>query len=80
MKSVRLAPELEDKLRKAASALDVSQSEFIRDAVARRCDEVLSGSLADEIAPLIGSIRGGGGRASHSGAAFRALVAKRRKA
>jgi hypothetical protein len=46
MKSVRLDSALETELARAARALSMSQSEFIRDALARRCAEVLGGSLA----------------------------------
>jgi hypothetical protein len=79
MKSVRFEAELEEKLRRAAAALEISQSEFIRDAVARRCNEVLTTSLYDEIAPLVGVIHSSGGRANDTGAAFRALLAKKRR-
>ena len=79
MKSVRLDHDLEAKLERAARALVMSQSEFLRDALARRCEEVLGESLADRLAPLIGIVKSSGGRAARSGAAFRAAVARRRK-
>ena len=79
MKSVRLDPELETKLRRAARALDVSQSQFIREALARRCHEVLGDTLAQRLAPVIGSVKSRGGRASNSGRAFRKLLAKRHR-
>jgi hypothetical protein len=69
-KSARLDPELQDELERAAKALGVSQSELIRDAIARRCREVLGETLADRIAPVIGVVRGGGGRARNTGAAY----------
>jgi predicted transcriptional regulator len=41
MKSVRLDNDLEARLERAARAMAMSHSEYLRDAVARRCDEVL---------------------------------------
>jgi hypothetical protein len=80
MKSVRLDDNLETRLKRAARALAMSQSEFLRDALIRRCDEVLGNSLAQRLAPVIGIISSStGGRAAHSGAAFRASLAKRRR-
>jgi hypothetical protein len=79
MKSVRLNDNLEAKLERAARTLGVSQSEFLRDALTRRCAEVLGDSLQQRLAPVIGIVNSSGGRASHSGAAFRAALAKRRR-
>jgi hypothetical protein len=75
MKSVRLDPELEARLERAARASATSQSEFIRDAVARRCDEVLGGTLAERLAGAIGIVCSSGGRADRSGKAFREAIA-----
>jgi len=79
MKSVRLDPELEAKLERAARAVATSQSEFIRDALSRRCDEVLGGSLAEQLAPFIGVLNCPGGVADRTGAAFRELLIRRRR-
>jgi hypothetical protein len=79
MKSVRLDKDLESRLERAARALAMSQSDFLRDALARRCDEVLGSSLLERLAPVIGMVKSSGGRAAHSAAAFRASLAKRRK-
>lgn len=79
MKSVRLPAGLEARLERAARATAMSQSEFIRDAVSRRCDDVLAGSLAERLAPVIGIIHSSGGRAARTGAALRDLLAKRPK-
>jgi hypothetical protein len=79
MKSVRLDAELEAKLERAARALATSQSEFIREALIRRCDEVLGGSLAESLKPFIGAIKGTGGRASRTGDAFREALRRRRR-
>lgn len=76
MKSVRFDPELEAELERAARAEGVSYSEFIREAVARRCEEVLGESLLDRLEPVIATVRSSGGRASDTGAAFRRTLAK----
>ena len=77
MKSVRLDKRLQSRLERAARALATSQSVFIRDALERRCDEVLGGSLAERLAPVIGIIESNGHRAASTGAAFRKTLTKR---
>ena len=77
-KSVRLDRNLESHLERAARVLGVSQSELIREAVAKRCDEVLGASLAEKLAPVVGSIRTTGGRARQTGKAFRRLLATKK--
>ena len=79
MKSVRLDHELEEKLERAARAVAMTQSEFLRDALVRRCAEVLGSSLDERLAPVVGILNSSGGRADRSGAAFRAALGKRRK-
>lgn len=76
-KSVRFDPALEASLEQAARALGVSQSELIRDAVAKRCEEVLQPSLTERLGPVIGRIKTSGGRARDTGKAFRKLLAKK---
>lgn len=78
MKSIRLDRDLQAKLERAARSLALSQSEFIRQALARRCDEVLGGSLAQRLAGVVGIVQSCGGRAGRSGAAFREILARRR--
>jgi hypothetical protein len=79
MKSVRLDHRLDAKLRRAARALAMSQSEFLRDALARRCDEVLGGSLQERLAPVVGIVKSSGGRAINSGKAFRKVLSRKRR-
>jgi hypothetical protein len=79
VKSVRFDAILEGRLERAARAAAVSQSDFIRDAVARRCQEVLGDSLAERLAPVVGIIEGGGGRATRTGSAFRRILSRRRR-
>lgn len=76
-KSVRFDPSLESALERTCRALGVSQSEFIREAVAKRCEEVSGPSLAERLAPIIGRIQTSGGRARHTGAAFRRALARK---
>jgi hypothetical protein len=54
VKSVRLSAVLEDKLRRAAGAAHLSESDFIREAISERCDRVLGTSLYEQIKPFIG--------------------------
>jgi hypothetical protein len=79
MKSVRLDHNLQAKLERAARALAMTQSEFLRDALARRCDEVLGDSLEQRLAPVVGIVNSSGGRAAHSGVAFQAAMARRHR-
>ena len=76
-KSVRFDPALGASLERAARALGISQSELIREAVARRCEEVLHPSLTERLRPVIGRVKTSGGRARDTGKAFRTLLAKK---
>jgi predicted transcriptional regulator len=79
VKSVRLDSDLEARLERAARATGMSQSEFLRHALANRCDEVLGRSLAEALAPVIGIVSSSGGRAANTGAAFRKLLKRKRR-
>ena len=79
MKSVRLEAELQTRLERAARAASATQSEFIRDALARRCDEVLGESLAERLAPVVGTVHSAGGRAADTGKAFRKLLDRKKR-
>jgi hypothetical protein len=74
VKSARLDAEREARLQPAARVVATSQSAFIRDALARRCDEVLGASLAERLSSVIGIVNSAGGRATRSGAAFRTAL------
>lgn len=74
MKSLRIEPELAERLERAAAAAGETLSEFIRKASAHRADVVLSAEPVVEWSDVIGVIHGGGGKARRSGAAFRELV------
>ena len=76
MKSVRLDPELESRLKQAARLRGESLSEFIRRAAAERADATLTATTSD-FADVLGVVRGGGARAQRTGPAFADLLAER---
>lgn len=80
MRSLRLEPELDERVRRAAAAEGSSVSEFMRRAAAERADRTLSHRNSDRVADLVGAIHGGGGNARDTGTAFRDLLADRRRA
>lgn len=69
--TVRLDRRLRERLRRTALATAQTESELIREALARRCDEVLAGRRDDPLADLIGAVRGdGSGYSRRTSAAF----------
>lgn len=78
MKSLRIDPETEEKLRSAAQAEGVSESEFIRNAIRREADAVLGERLDARLGDVLGTIRSKGGRARDSHGAFKRLIKKER--
>jgi len=86
VRSLRLDPDLDEKIRRAAAISGESVSEFIRTAAEDRANETLaaqpSGSFADvaDVADVAGVVHGGGGRARRSGDAFAAGLARDRVA
>ncbi|MGH3327665.1 MAG: DUF1778 domain-containing protein [Streptomycetales bacterium] len=77
MKSLRLDPELEGRLERAAAIRGESLSEFIRRAAAERADATLSVNDPADFADILGAVHGGGGRARRTGRAFAELLAER---
>lgn len=75
MRSLRLDPELDDKVRRAAALEGESVSEFLRRAAVARADETLAAHPSERFADVVGAIHGGGGRARHSGGAFAKVLA-----
>ena len=73
MRSVRLGQELEAQLEEAAQITGEPVSEIIRDAVRRRCDEVLGGRLDRRLADVIGVVSAGG-NSRKTGQAFAELL------
>jgi predicted transcriptional regulator len=76
MRSLRLDPDLDEKVQRAAAIKGESVSEFIRQAAETRADETLKGQSSDAFADVAGVVHGGGGRARHSGEAFSDLLAR----
>jgi len=73
MRSLRIDPELEDRLQRAAAIRGESLSEFIRRAAAERADATLDGEATD-LDDILGVVHGGGGRARRTGSAFTEIL------
>jgi Arc/MetJ-type ribon-helix-helix transcriptional regulator len=74
MRSVRLDPELEARLERAASLLGESRSDFIRHAVTERIEATLAASPAQRVAHLLGAVDLGGQAADRVDEAVGTLV------
>lgn len=78
MRSLRLDPDLDEKVRRAAAAKGETVSEFLRQAAAERAAETLAGRSSKQFADVAGIVHGGGGRARRTGHAFTESVATKR--
>jgi Protein of unknown function (DUF1778) len=78
MRSLRLDPELDEKVQRAAAVKGESVSEFIRHAAEKSADETLMVSSSNRFADVTGMVHGGGGRARRSGEAFKESLVQRR--
>lgn len=76
VRSVRLNPELDDLVKRAAAQEGSSVSEFLRLAAAERARRTLG--KRDQLEGVIGAVQTGGGAARRSGAAFGELLRSRR--
>jgi hypothetical protein len=81
VKSVRLSPAQQERLRAAAQRRGISESQLIRGAIDRACAEVLDqdAMLIDLVGDLVGVGHGGGGQAERTGDAFGEQLADERK-
>lgn len=79
VKSLRIDPELEQRLQQAAAAAGETLSQFIRRAAAARADAVLAEGADSDWSDVIGVVHGGGGRARRTGDAFSDLLAAPRR-
>ena len=79
LKSVRLGRSLRSQLRQAATVSGRSESELIREAVARHTDAILKGRLDRRLADVIGIARGPGGQAERTGEAFTELLVRQQR-
>lgn len=77
MKSVRIDPRLDGRIRRAATARGETVSEFIRQAAAERADATLADDGTDDFGDVLGVIHGGGGRARRTGEAFTQALRRR---
>jgi hypothetical protein len=64
--SVRLDPDLDARLERAAALRGESKSDFIRAAIGERIDATLETSLVDRLAHVIGQLDLGGGQADRA--------------
>jgi hypothetical protein len=77
MRSVRLDPELDELVKRAAAQEGSSVSEFLRLAAAERAHRTLD--ARDRLDDVIGAVHTNGGMARRSGTAFGELLASRRR-
>ena len=77
MRSIRLDPELDELVRRAAAHEGVTVSEFLRRGAAERAHRSLPPE--DQLAGVIGAVRTSGGVARRSGAAFGELLEDRKR-
>jgi hypothetical protein len=75
MRSVRLDPELDEIVRRAAAQEGASVSEFLRRAAAERAERTLG--QRDGLADVLGAVRSAGGAAARTGDAFGDLLQSR---
>ena len=80
MRSLRLDPELDEKVQRAAAVSGQSVSEFIRHAAEDRANQTLAAHPGGSFADVAGVVHGCGGRARRSGEAFAAGIARDRAA
>lgn len=80
MRSLRLDPELDEKLVRAAAIRGQSVSQFVREAAEERANETLAAQSGSSFADVAGVVHGGGGRARRSGEAFAAGLGRDRAA
>jgi uncharacterized protein DUF1778 len=74
VRSLRLEPDLDERVRRAAEVEGVSVSEFLRRGAAERAERTLALRNSDRLADLIGVVNGGAGVAEDTGKAFADLL------
>jgi hypothetical protein len=77
MRSVRLDPELDELVKRAAAQEGSSVSEFLRLAAAERAHHTLK--TRDQLEDVIGAVHTTGGVARRSGAAFTEMLSSTRR-
>jgi len=76
VRSVRLDPDLDDLVRRAAAQEGSSVSEFLRLAAVERAQHVVD--RRDQLTDVIGAVRSAGGTAARTGSAFADLLEDRK--
>jgi predicted transcriptional regulator len=76
MTTVRLDADLQARLKEAARAAGVSESEFIRAAIEERSEATLAHGLEGRLTGLIGAIKSKGGRATKAHWRYRQLITR----
>jgi uncharacterized protein (DUF1778 family) len=80
VRSLRLDPGLDERVRRAAALEDTSVSEFLRQAAAERAERTLSDDNGKRLSYAIGAVRSDLGLARKAGEAFADLAeAKHRR-
>jgi len=79
MRSVRLDPELDELVQRAAAQEGASVSEFLGRAAAERARRTLAQRPTDQLTDVIGAVRSRGGQARRTGEAFTDLLSSRRR-
>ena len=75
MRSLRLEPDLDERVRRAAEVEGISVSEFLRRGAAERAERTLALRNSDRLADVIGIVRGDGESvAEDTGRAFTDLL------
>ena len=70
MRSLRLDPDLDQLVRRAAEREGASVSEFLRRAASERATRTLAERPSDRLADVLGAVRSAGGVARRTGDAF----------
>lgn len=77
MRSLRLDPDLDERVRRAAALEESSVSEFLRQAAAERAERTLASDPSERLAYAIGAVKTDLGQARDTGAAFADLLESR---
>lgn len=79
MRSLRLKPELDERVRQAAEREGSSISEFLRRAAAERADQTLGENLAERLSYAIGIVNTDLAQARDTGGAFAEVVGRKHR-
>lgn len=77
LRSVRLEPELLERLRAFSAESGVAESQVIRDALRRHLQAEAPDRLDVRLSKYVGAFDSGGGDSTNSGAQFKRLLAEK---